>query len=880
MKYFTKAQIEEIRKQLATLGVRDTDLPYAHEMTGDELIAIIQDSVNKKTSIKDFFLEFLPDDFIDRLVQGESAYEIAVKHGYIGTEADWLESLHGANGSQGIQGPEGPQGPIGPQGPQGPQGPAGSGADISWNQINTTGTKIAELKIGNTPTIEVKAPNGGGVANIKTINEVQLAGTGNIWARDLLRSGQDVKTINNLSIVGPGNITIEGTGEKGEQGDIGPKGDRGDDGVSITGMSYLFKGGASQSGIDLPSASDYPTIASLATIGWLTNSSSITLSENLPYLWSFLRVEYSEGTVSHIGPWCVRYYNQEINIDYNEVATRVIGQIDSDITEMKSRLGMIEGTASSVVYNNGLTQILNSYVRYDDAGNGVTTFAGFADAVFNAEEASIKASAGSEMDRKLAGANLTINGIAAALQAAATTQDITGAISDARTEWRADDDNVKAAITNTVTKAQYFWYNRLSKTGYDYDHFVKGDNESFEAYELRVKEAYGKDANNEYYMELILMADEMSVIKQESDNILLAVGDGQNVSAGIQILKNAQWRDPNGNLITNPTGTPASGSKIILDAGRVEINGALSAGIITSNTALIESLASQVVTTEVINAVDGRIRNLVVSRLNTAGSDSSENERIVIRDNEFHAYDSDNIERMLVSADDISLSANTQSYTTKHTELYFSHSGSSGSGTDTGSLSIVKFNPTGNDQTVTTPQITIRPDITRVYDGDFWNLGYELYLRRGGVKWQTISTGVQATLTPQPFNIASSTIEHVAHHNSSEGYELVIDFTVEWELDPGSSIGGDDAISLTLVDISTSSLIIYDDSTNNVNIGKNGMAIRLGGGFNVIFGVDSNSDPMILIEGKKSNNATVGIRINSLGLYVNKGDGNGYNPLT
>lgn len=48
-----------------------------------------------------------------------SAYGIAVKHGFRGTEEEWLESLHG------IQGPPGPQGDPGPRGPQGDTGPQG-----------------------------------------------------------------------------------------------------------------------------------------------------------------------------------------------------------------------------------------------------------------------------------------------------------------------------------------------------------------------------------------------------------------------------------------------------------------------------------------------------------------------------------------------------------------------------------------------------------------------------------------------------------------------------------------------------------------------------------------------------------------------------------
>lgn len=61
---------------------------------------------------------------------GDSAYEVAVANGFVGTEIEWLSSLVGPQGPQGIQGEIGPQGPIGETGPQGPQGPAGTdGAD-------------------------------------------------------------------------------------------------------------------------------------------------------------------------------------------------------------------------------------------------------------------------------------------------------------------------------------------------------------------------------------------------------------------------------------------------------------------------------------------------------------------------------------------------------------------------------------------------------------------------------------------------------------------------------------------------------------------------------------------------------------------------------
>ena len=69
-------------------------------------------------------------------LRGLSAYEIAVKHGYTGTEEEWAKALTpnggaggagtaGPKGDKGEAGPQGPAGPVGPQGPIGPIGPAG-----------------------------------------------------------------------------------------------------------------------------------------------------------------------------------------------------------------------------------------------------------------------------------------------------------------------------------------------------------------------------------------------------------------------------------------------------------------------------------------------------------------------------------------------------------------------------------------------------------------------------------------------------------------------------------------------------------------------------------------------------------------------------------
>ena len=90
---FTKKQLEEIRRGLALLGVKDTDFPTADNLTGAELVAIVQNGENKTISVGELFHDYL-EDMLDYAARGLSADEIAQAHGYADLEA-WLTAIIG-----------------------------------------------------------------------------------------------------------------------------------------------------------------------------------------------------------------------------------------------------------------------------------------------------------------------------------------------------------------------------------------------------------------------------------------------------------------------------------------------------------------------------------------------------------------------------------------------------------------------------------------------------------------------------------------------------------------------------------------------------------------------------------------------------------------
>lgn len=189
-------------------------------------------------------------------IQGLSAYQVAVQHGFEGTEDEWLISLkgekgetgpkgdkgdtgekgatgergpqglqgerglqgvQGEKGEQGIQGPVGPkgeqgeqgiqgiQGPQGEPGPQGPKGDTGSG-------LNLKGELDSESQLPQE-----------GVSGDAWL----IAGNLYVFVGENGNVESNPKWSNVGSIQGPAGPT----GPKGEQGEPGPKGEPGADGA-------------------------------------------------------------------------------------------------------------------------------------------------------------------------------------------------------------------------------------------------------------------------------------------------------------------------------------------------------------------------------------------------------------------------------------------------------------------------------------------------------------------------------------------------------------------------------------------------------------------------------------------------------------------------
>lgn len=180
---------------------------------------------------------------------GDSAYEVAVANGFVGTEAAWLASLVGPKGDTGDTGPAGADGADGATGPagadglsayqvalangfvgteiewlaslEGPQGPAGAdGADGADGAPGTPGADGAD----GLSAYEVAVANG-------------FVGTEAAWL---------------ASLVGP-------KGDKGDTGDTGPAGADGADGATGPAGPGVAAGGTAGQILSKVDGTDYNT---------------------------------------------------------------------------------------------------------------------------------------------------------------------------------------------------------------------------------------------------------------------------------------------------------------------------------------------------------------------------------------------------------------------------------------------------------------------------------------------------------------------------------------------------------------------------------------------------------------------------------------------
>ncbi|MFI5475017.1 phage tail protein [Streptomyces cacaoi] len=133
-------------------------------------------------------------------VRGDSAYEVAVEAGFVGTVAQWLASLIGPTGARGATGANGAAGATGAQGSQGAQGPAGTpGVVQSVNGISAAAVTLTAATVGAIATSAAGAANG----------VAQLDASGKVPAVQLpASSGGGVQSVNSVTPDASGNVAL------------------------------------------------------------------------------------------------------------------------------------------------------------------------------------------------------------------------------------------------------------------------------------------------------------------------------------------------------------------------------------------------------------------------------------------------------------------------------------------------------------------------------------------------------------------------------------------------------------------------------------------------------------------------------------------------
>lgn len=318
MRYFTKQQIDEIRKQLATLGIRDTDLITASTLRGNEYVAIVQDGTNKKISLAKMFEQFMSEEALQNLVPGKSAFELAQEEGFSGTLQEWLASLVGP------QGPQGPQGPTGPQGPQGPKGDPGTGNDYTLPAATNSalgGIKTGYSNSGSNTGVKLDASNKAYI----TVPQASSSGLGG-FKTGFDESGENYAV--KLDGSGKAYVTVPAGSGGGSGGSGGSGGGGGESGTPGGHWDQAFCGTASESTVPtVPAAAD-PLDGTYGTYHW--SHDAPTNASGGYVIWQVVRWVGGDGTAeAWQGPWRISGPDGDAGIDgtqYEYIYTRTNSQ--------------------------------------------------------------------------------------------------------------------------------------------------------------------------------------------------------------------------------------------------------------------------------------------------------------------------------------------------------------------------------------------------------------------------------------------------------------------------------------------------------------------------------------------------------------------------
>ena len=264
------------------------------------------------------------------------------------------------------------------------------------------------------------------------------------------------------------------------------------------------------------------------------------------------------------------------------------------------------------------------------------------------------------------------------------------------------------------------------------------------------------------------------------------------------------------------------------------------------------------------------IEDLVVMRLNTAGNSNSVAARLIAQGNYLRMYDASNVERLLITGDDISLESNVISFPTLGEGIGRTYQGHDNWGTDSGSFTIANFTvPSGGSRTVSIPAIALQISEHAQENGDIYGCNIVVAVKRSGMTVATIGNITLDNLDDTSFQATELTL-------ATGNYTIVVNASWTWAVESFNVDYGTDVASIDIRDVTNGSVLVYSGAENKVSIGANGLVINLGNSFSAVFGLN-NGSPIIKLEGLKSNGNQVGLKIDSAGIQVNKG--NGYQDL-